>query len=50
MREILLMKPEDVDDPVQLRLRQEAILKGFPAYILHPLIEKDTYDRIATCR
>lgn len=49
MRRILLLTPDQVPDPRMLVRCQDSIRAGFPAYILHPMIDKDTYEKIATC-
>lgn len=46
MLRILAMTPNQVDNPALLRQRQDEILAGFPAFILHPGIDEGTVDDI----
>lgn len=42
MLTILKMRPDQGVDPVVLRDRQNEIRQGFPAFILHPLVDEDS--------
>lgn len=50
MLKILEMVPSDDAAGDLVRQRQQEILDGVPAYILHPLIPRRSYERIANCK
>lgn len=42
------MRPEEAPDPEVLRRCQARIEAGIPAYIIHPMVDKSTYELIGT--